>query len=93
MNTVPVVISLLNHRNQTIEYDKTWKSLEFVCRIVIRPPQVTKYLTNQEKTGRGEKIRTSGPCLPKAVLYQAELHPDEGVVIRVAAWLGKSGVS
>ena len=28
--------------------------------------------------GRGEKIRTSGPCLPKAVLYQAELHPETG---------------
>ena len=26
--------------------------------------------------GRGERIWTSGPCLPKAVLYQAELHPD-----------------
>ena len=25
-------------------------------------------------TGRSERIRTSGPCLPKAVLYQAELH-------------------
>jgi hypothetical protein len=24
---------------------------------------------------RGDWIRTSGPCLPKAVLYQAELHP------------------
>ena len=29
-----------------------------------------------ENVGRGEKIRTSGPCLPKTVLYQAELHPD-----------------
>jgi hypothetical protein len=29
-----------------------------------------------ELNGRGERIRTSGPCLPKAVLYQAELHPD-----------------
>ncbi len=28
---------------------------------------VYKYLTNQEKVGRGEKIRTSGPCLPKTV--------------------------
>ena len=28
------------------------------------------------ENGRGERIRTSGPCLPKAVLYQAELHPD-----------------
>src|ERR1051326_2539246 len=28
------------------------------------------------KTGRGERIRTSGPCLPKTVLYQAELLPD-----------------
>ena len=29
-----------------------------------------------ENVGRGERIRTSGPCLPKAVLYQAELLPD-----------------
>ncbi len=42
----------------------------------LRPTGVIKYLINQEKTGRGEKIRTSGPCLPKTVLYQAELHPD-----------------
>jgi hypothetical protein len=26
--------------------------------------------------GRGERIRTSGPRLPKTVLYQAELLPD-----------------
>ena len=26
--------------------------------------------------GREERIRTSGPCLPKTVLYQAELLPD-----------------
>jgi hypothetical protein len=26
--------------------------------------------------GREKRIRTSGPCLPKAVLYQAELFPD-----------------
>ncbi len=29
-----------------------------------------------KKFGRGERIRTSGPCLPKTVLYQAELLPD-----------------
>jgi hypothetical protein len=28
------------------------------------------------KNGREKRIRTSGPCLPKAVLYQAELFPD-----------------
>ncbi len=26
--------------------------------------------------GRSDKIRTCDPCLPKAVLYQAELHSD-----------------
>ena len=26
--------------------------------------------------GRSERIRTSGPCLPKTVLYQAELHSE-----------------
>src|SRR5262249_54523388 len=28
------------------------------------------------KVGRGERIRTSDSCVPNAVLYQAELHPD-----------------
>ena len=30
------------------------------------------------KSGRSERIRTSDPCLPKTVLYQAELHSDRG---------------
>jgi hypothetical protein len=33
-------------------------------------------LPDAAKIGRGERIRTSGPCLPKTVLYQAELLPD-----------------
>ena len=28
------------------------------------------------KVGRGERIRTSDSCVPNAVLYQAELHPE-----------------
>ena len=32
--------------------------------------------TVEKIDGRGERIRTSGPCLPKTVLYQAELLPD-----------------
>jgi hypothetical protein len=36
-----------------------------------RPPDV-----RHAADGRGERIRTSGPCLPKTVLYQAELLPD-----------------
>ena len=28
--------------------------------------------------GRSERIRTSGPCVPNTVLYQAELHSDRG---------------
>jgi hypothetical protein len=39
--------------------------------------------------GRGERIRTSGLCFPKAALYQAELRP--GRVIRVRPW--PSGVA
>ena len=35
--------------------------------------------------GRGKRIRTSGPCLPKAVLYQAELFPDH-VPARQRRW-------
>jgi hypothetical protein len=29
-----------------------------------------------EKTGRGERIRTSGLYVPNVALYQAKLHPD-----------------
>ena len=35
-----------------------------------------------EIDGRGERIRTSGPCLPKTVLYQAELLPDRNPQVR-----------
>ncbi len=31
---------------------------------------------NNAKNGRGERIRTSDSCVPNAVLYQAELHPE-----------------
>ena len=31
--------------------------------------------------GRGKRIRTSGPCLPKTVLYQAELFPDRSFAL------------
>jgi hypothetical protein len=31
------------------------------------------------KHGRGERIRTSDSCVPNAVLYQAELHPELAV--------------
>jgi hypothetical protein len=30
----------------------------------------------REKSGRGERIRTSDSCVPNAVLYQTELHPE-----------------
>ena len=33
-------------------------------------------LLDQPTIGRGERIRTSDSCVPNAVLYQAELHPD-----------------
>lgn len=33
-------------------------------------------MSSKVNSGRGERIRTSGHCLPKAVLYQAELHPE-----------------
>ncbi len=52
--------------------------------------RVIKYLINKEKIGRGEKIRTSGPCLPKAVLYQAELHPEPRAIIHLDTIVGKN---
>ncbi len=39
--------------------------------------------------GRGERIRTSDPLLPKQVLYQAEPLPEHGWqkrIVKGAAW-------
>jgi hypothetical protein len=45
---------------------------------VLREPNVDSRNDRREleEIGRGKRIRTSGPCLPKTVLYQAELFPD-----------------
>ena len=32
-------------------------------------------------SGRGERIRTSGLCVPNAALYLAKLHPESDKVI------------
>jgi hypothetical protein len=39
-------------------------------------PAVLPDGSRRELNGRGERIRTSDSCVPNAVLYQAELHPD-----------------
>ena len=39
------------------------------------PPPASQ--PTEERSGRGERIRTSDSCVPNAVLYQAELHPDD----------------
>jgi hypothetical protein len=50
-------------------------------------------MKQEEIYGRGERIRTSDSCVPNAVLYQAELHPeaDEERVSREHAQNNKNG--
>jgi hypothetical protein len=36
--------------------------------------------------GRGERIRTSDSCVPNAVLYQAELHPEDDGPAETKLW-------
>ena len=50
-----------------------------------RIPEKTKAPEGALFHGRSERIRTSGPCLPKTVLYQAELHSDCEAVDYTAA--------
>ena len=49
-----------------------------------RPPATKESLTLRDQRaldgpvhGRGERIRTSGLCVPNAALYQAKLHPEK----------------
>ena len=41
----------------------------------------------QLSIGRGSRIRTCGPLLPKQVLYQAELCPDTGRAVFSSTFL------
>ena len=41
-------------------------------------------MANNKIYGRGERIRTSDSCVPNAVLYQAELHPE--AITRLTGW-------
>ena len=59
-------------------------------RVRAKPPKMDRSPTQniavnideeRQVSGRGERIRTSGPCLPKTVLYQAELLPDRSAVL------------
>ena len=51
-------------------------------------PRSSTGANGAKEVGRGERIRTSGPCLPKTVLYQAELLPDRNPL---AATKGRGG--
>ena len=58
----------------------------YVCRGTDRSPHksvakqalVRVIIQGRELNGRSGEIRTHDPCLPKTVLYQAELHSDRG---------------
>src|SRR4051812_14980711 len=39
-------------------------------------PSVPARTGREDDAGRGDWIRTSDSCVPNAVLYQAELHPE-----------------
>lgn len=47
-----------------------------------RPGRQPEYLNGTKGSGgRGERIRTFDPLLPKQLRYQAALHPDEAVIV------------
>ena len=41
------------------------------------PLQKNRFRVEQDLCGRGERIRTSDPCVPNAVRYRAALRPDK----------------
>jgi hypothetical protein len=61
--------------------------------IAVRPTNCNYYLRAKKfvfELGRGDRIRTCDPLLPKQVLYQAEPHPD-GITIVYLTQLNKPG--
>lgn len=56
---------------------RTWTlNLEGSCAILLHHRGKVKYLNINKSPD--DTIRTCDPLLPKQVLYQAELHPDDG---------------
>src|SRR5687768_8802487 len=45
-------------------------------RLLLYPAELRGRMGWKNEIGRGERIRTSDPLLPKQVRYQAALHPD-----------------
>ena len=56
-------------RNAPLRSSRLWRSRR-------RTQMAVSGCATCKKIGRGERIRTSDSCVPNAVLYQAELHPD-----------------
>ena len=69
---LPFIGTSANGRHCTVSCDQVVTALISDGFTVLgRGP---KSLIYQRVSGRSGRIRTSGPCLPKTVLYQAELH-------------------
>ena len=49
-----------------------------MCPTSSEAERICERVLHGSRGGRGERIRTSDTCVPNAVLYQAELHPDDG---------------
>ena len=70
----------INNRRYFNSPDPAGYGSGLVCRKVCAASRgdVGDRTLRKQKIGRGERIRTSDSCVPNAVLYQAELHPDGG---------------
>ena len=69
----PVIVGFLSSLPE-LHMDWRWRGR-------LRPPSIHDVM----RSGRSGEIRTHDPCLPKTVLYQAELHSDRGVRPSVSA--------
>ena len=64
----PVAYGLEGRRSIRLSYERVHKTV-FEEKPVLQR-------NSEGKSGRGERIRTSGPRFPKPMRYQAALHPD-----------------
>ena len=64
-----------------LERQKRWLGRLHLPRTYEKAGTEAGFTYPSDLIGRGERIRTSDSCVPNAVLYQAELHPDCGKVL------------
>ena len=78
---LPVHGTNLRHLACPARFERATYALEGRCSIQLSYGQMETRIAGLKNHGRGERIRTFDPLLPKQMRYQAALRPDKVAIL------------